>query len=140
MAHSVDASVKAFLDGLDPKARPLVQALRRTVRDVAPEVVETVIWDALSYHRPWIGGRVKGAVCQIVVRRGRVRLDFIHGVELHDPDHLLQGTQLSKRFFPIERASDALRPEIAWLIDEAARFVHGKAAQRRAHEPPDSQS
>jgi hypothetical protein len=135
MGQSTERSVKAFLDGLDPHVLPLVQALRRMVRDVTPEAVETVIWDALSYHRPWLGGRVKGAVCQIVVRRGHVRLDFVHGVALKDPGQLLQGAGLSKRYVPIDCAPDATRPEIALLIDEAAQFIPGKVADRRAPDP-----
>jgi hypothetical protein len=74
----------------------------------------------LSYHRPEVGGRVKGAVCQIGVKRGQVRLDFIHGVRLVDALGLLQGDRLSKRFIPIRTIADAKRSEITALIREAA--------------------
>jgi hypothetical protein len=76
-----------------------------------------------TYHRPKVGGRVKGAVCQIVVEGDRVRLDFIHGIRLTDPCRLLRGDRISKRFVPIEAAEDAVganRPEIVALIVEAA--------------------
>jgi hypothetical protein len=55
-----------------------------------------------------------------VVKRDQVRLDFIHGVRLADPEGLLQGDRLSKRFVSIRTAADAERPEIAALIREAA--------------------
>jgi hypothetical protein len=55
-----------------------------------------------------------------VVKRDRVRLEFIHGIRLADRSGLLQGEQLSKRFVPIDTISDAERPEIANLIREAA--------------------
>jgi hypothetical protein len=115
-----EADPKAFLDSLSPEARQIVTALRSVVRRAAPEVEETVLWGGLSYHRPHIGGRVKGAVCQIVVKRSDVRLDFIHGIRLADPQGLLQGDGVSKRFIPIRSAADAARPEIAALIREAA--------------------
>jgi hypothetical protein len=95
-------------------------ALRDVVRRAVPEAEESLLWGGLSYHRPQVGGRVKGAVCQIGVKRGKVRLDFIHGIRLADPSRLLQGNRLSKRFIPIESAADAERPEIAALIREAA--------------------
>jgi hypothetical protein len=62
----------------------------------------------------------KGAVCQIAVKRGQVRLDFIHGIRLVDPSALLRGHRLSKRFIPIGSVADAQRPEVAALIREAA--------------------
>jgi hypothetical protein len=112
--------LKKFLDALPPEARQLVSALRDVVHRTVPHAEETLLWGGLSYHRPEVGGRVKGAVCQIGVKRGVVRLDFIHGIRLADPCGLLQGDRLSKRFVPIGSAADARRPEIVKLILEAA--------------------
>lgn len=114
------ADLKAFLDPLSPETRQLVSALRNLVRCTVPQAEESIVWGCLSYHRPQVGGRVKGAVCQIVVKRGEVRLEFIHGVRLADPCGLLQGDLVSKRFLPIETVADAERPEVASLIREAA--------------------
>jgi len=115
-----EADLQAFLDGLSPEARQLVSALRNVIRRAAPQVEETLLWGGLSYHRPEVGGRVKGAVCQIVAKRGEVRLDFIHGIRLADPGGLLQGKLVSKRFIPIRAVADAARPEVAALIRQAA--------------------
>jgi hypothetical protein len=49
-----------------------------------------------------------------------VRLDFIHGIRLADPDGLLEGDLLSKRYVPIRSAADARRPAISRLIREAS--------------------
>ena len=114
------ADLEAFLDTLEPVARKLVVALRRVVRRTVPKAEESLLWGGLSYHRPRIGGRVKGAICQIGVKRGQVRLDFIHGIWLADPGGLLQGNLKSKRYIPIATTADADRPEIADLIREAA--------------------
>jgi hypothetical protein len=113
-------SVETFLDALPPDMRQLVLVLRDVVRRNTPDAQESFVWGSLSYHRPQVGGRVKGAVCQIVVKRGQVRLDFIHGICLADPCGLLQGDRVSKRFIPIETVADAERPEVAALIREAA--------------------
>ena len=112
--------VEAFLDALPPDTRPLVLALRDVVRRTVPHAEESLLWGSLSYHRPEVGGRVKGAVCQIVVKGVQVRLDFIHGIRLADPCGLLQGDGVSKRFVPIGAVADAERPEIVALIREAA--------------------
>ena len=110
------ADLKAFLDALPPDTRQLVLALRDVVRRTVPHAEESLLWGGLSYHRPQVGGRVKGAVCLIVVKGGRVRLDFIHGFRLADPCGLLQGDGASKRFVPIGAVADAERPEVVALI------------------------
>jgi hypothetical protein len=115
-----DTAVREFLDALPPQVVGLVAALRGAVRRAAPEAEETCVWNCLSYHRPAVGGRVKGAVCQIVVRLGRVRLDFIHGIRLADPKGLLEGDGRSKRFVPIHSVAEARRPQVEALIREAA--------------------
>jgi hypothetical protein len=111
---------EGFVRRLPPGTRGLVSALRAVVRRTVPDAEETVLWGGLSYHRPEVGGRVKGAVCQIVVKGGAVRLDFIHGIRLKDPSRLLEGRLVSKRFVPIATAADARRSEIAALIRDAA--------------------
>jgi hypothetical protein len=112
----------AFVDDLSPRTRAVVVALRDLIRRLVPEAEESIVWGSLSYHRPEIGGRVKGAVCQIVVKRDQVRLDFIHGVRLADPGRLLQGDRHSKRYVTIETIAETQRPQIAALIREAAEL------------------
>jgi hypothetical protein len=77
--------VEAFLDALPPDTRKRVLALRDVVGRTVAHAEESLLWGSRSYHRPQVGGRVKGAVCQIVVKGGQVRLDFIHGIWLADP-------------------------------------------------------
>jgi hypothetical protein len=112
--------LKQFLKALSPATRKLVSALRNVVRRTAPDAEESLLWGSLSYHRPQVGGRVKGAVCLIVVKEDNVRLDFIHGIRLVDPSGVLRGDGVSKRFVPIETAADAERPEVIALIEQAA--------------------
>lgn len=116
----MDSEVAAYLARLKPSQKKLVTALRQTVRANAQEAEETVLWGGLSYHRPRVGGRVKGALCHICVKRGKVRLDFIHGIRLADPYGLLEGKLKSKRWLNIRSLSDIKRPGIAVLIREAA--------------------
>lgn len=128
----MDADVRTFLDNVPPEARELVSALRTVVRRTIPQAEESIVWGSLSYHRPDVGGRVKGAVCLIVVRRDQVRLDFIHGIRLADPSSLLQGRQVSKRFVRIKTVADLERPEILALIREAAALDPTRWAEANA--------
>jgi hypothetical protein len=112
-------NLASFLAGLSAQTRKIVAALRKVIRQTVPEAEESFLWGGLSYHRPRVGGRVKGAVCQIGVKKGQVRLDFIHGIRLTDPQQLLQGDRKSKRFIPIATLADVERPQIAELIRQA---------------------
>jgi len=117
--------MELFLDTLPHDTRELVVALRSIIRKISPDAEETMLWGGISYHTPWIGGRVKGALCQIEAKGSEVRIAFIHGIRLADPTHLLCGTALSKRFVPIQSLAEAQRPEIAALIREASAIEFG---------------
>lgn len=114
--------VREFLDQLPRDRREVVLALRETVKRIAPNAQESVLWGGLSYHRPRVGGRVKGAVCQINRKRDEVRLEFIHGVRLSDPERILLGDAISKRYVLIRTVQDARDAVIASLIREATRL------------------
>lgn len=119
------SAVARWIEDLDPPCRAIVKALRSTIRRAAVGTEETVVWGSLSYHRPAVGGRVKGAVCQVVVKAGNVRLDFIHGVLLPDPHGLLRGDGISKRHVAIPSVAAARRREVRALIREAAATLPG---------------
>lgn len=112
--------IEIFLDSLPLDIRELVSALRTIVRETVPDAEETMLWGGISYHTPWLGGRVKGALCQIEAKGSEVRIAFIHGIRLADPASLLRGSALSKRYVPVHSIADAQRPEILALIREAS--------------------
>lgn len=134
--------IPAFVARLPVDLRPIVRALRAVVKATVPQTQESVLWGSLSYHRPAVGGRVKGAVCLITAKRGQVRLEFIHGVRLKDPAALLRGERISKRYVPIPTASAAQRPELAALIRAAAEveFTSLAAAPPASERPRSSPS
>lgn len=127
-----DDDLRRLLDSLPSGVRQLVLALRNVVRRNVPQAEESHLWGGLSYHRPEVGGRVKGAVCQINFKGGQVRLEFIHGIRLADPSGLLQGHLVSKRFVHIATAADAERSEIGALIREAAALDPAEWAEPAA--------
>ena len=125
MKQHTDTSItiEEFLDGLSPDSRTIVLALRDVVKRLLPHIKETMLWGALSYHRPDMGGRIKGAVCMITAKHHDVRLEFIHGVRLADPHRLLLGDLKSKRTISIHSVEEANRTSIAALIRAAARVT-----------------
>jgi hypothetical protein len=124
--RAMPRDVSELIDGLPTGLQPTVSALRALIRKTVPDAVESLLWGGLSYHRPDVGGRVKGAVCLIGVKDGKVRLEFIHGVRLADPHRLLRGTRLSKRYVPVDGVAGARRRELAELLRAAASVDFAK--------------
>jgi hypothetical protein len=112
----------SFLARVSSPQRRLITSLRSLIRKVAPEAKETVLWGSLSYHRPAVGGRVKGALCLITPRQDAIHLGFIHGAAIADPDHLLQGSRKSKRYVPIRRMADIKVKPLRSLLRAAAKY------------------
>src|SRR5512143_4143343 len=88
------------------EVKDIVLELRNLVASACPQASESLLWGGLSYHDASKGGRVKGAICMIEFRQLPVRLSFIHGVRLKDPQGLLRGDRLSKRFVEIGSYED----------------------------------
>jgi hypothetical protein len=114
--------VERFLQFKPVKVRDIVLELRNLVASVAPEATERILWKGLSYHDGRRGGPVKGGICQIEIHADRVRLSFIHGAFLQDPEGLLEGDRLAKRFIEVMSYDQAPWSDLKYLIEESARF------------------
>src|SRR5512139_536546 len=90
--------IETFLQRIPADLQDIVLEIRNIVASVAPDAVEVVRWGGLSYFHEGRGGIVNAGICQIGIHSDYIRLDFIHGIFLSDPKHLLQGTQKVKRF------------------------------------------
>jgi hypothetical protein len=112
----------SFLRCIPPHQTEVVAALRQLIRRAAPDSTETVLWGSLSYHRSRFEGRIKGAVCLITLKPDCVHLGFIHGAALADPDHLLRGSRIAKRFVPIRDVRDIDVNALSALIKAADEY------------------
>jgi hypothetical protein len=116
------AEVERLLTFVPPDLRDIALELRNVVASACPFATERILWRGLSYHDSRRGGPVKGAICQIELQRDGVRLSFIHGARLADPNSLLRGDRLSKRYVTIKSYDDAPWEALRQLIEEAARL------------------
>lgn len=121
--------IEVLVAGLSRQQRQVVAKLRRLIRQAAPEAEETVLWGSLSYHRPALGGRIKGAVCLITPKMDCVHLGFIHGAVLTDPLRLLRGTAKVKRFVRIEKVGDIDEDALRNLVKESAKYDPRKTSR-----------
>jgi hypothetical protein len=117
-----NAEVEGFLAFSRPEIRDIALELRNLISSACPNATEKVLWGGLSYHNSTKGGPVKGAICQIELERDQVRISFIHGARLRDPDSWLTGNQLSKRYLVIDSYEQTPWNAIRSLIEEAAEL------------------
>lgn len=114
--------VESFLKYTPQPLQDIVFELRNLIAEAASDAVEVVRWGGLSYFHAGRGGVVSAGICQIGLHEGYIRLDFIHGAFLSDPQHLLEGRQKVKRFVKIKSYDEAPWDDLKQLIEESSRF------------------
>jgi hypothetical protein len=96
--------------------------LRNLVARIAPSATEVIHRQGITYYHADRGGPVSAGVCQILVRDDHIDLAFIHGAFLPDPQHLLVGDGIAKRFIPIVSYDQAPWEDLEEMIDSSDRF------------------
>jgi len=114
--------LEKFLQQTQPHLQEIVLELRNIIASVAPAATETVLWNGLSYYDEKRGGPVSAGICQIDVHEDHVRLAFIHGSFLSDPQHLLEGVRKYKRFVRIQSFENAPWDYLKDLITSSSHF------------------
>ena len=114
--------IESFLKFTPAPLQDIVFELRNLIAEVASDAVEVIRWKGLSYLHEGRGGVVSAGICQIGIREGYIRLDFIHGAFLSDPKKLLEGHQKAKRFIRIKSYEEAPWDDLKKLIEESSTF------------------
>ena len=114
--------IETFLQKTQPHLRDIVFELRNLIAEVAPDATEIIQWRGLTYYHQAHGGPVSAGICQIGIHPDHVRLAFIHGAFLPDPNHLLEGDRKAKRFVRIFQYDQAPWEDLRVLITLSARF------------------
>mgnify|MGYP001568586229 CR=1 FL=1 len=133
-AMATDAATQELLDKAPPEIRQLAEALRKLVKDVAPEAEAPIEmrrateaeergikgWKAISYSRD-------GMVCGIQPQRNWVNLIFYRGVELPDPEGVLDGAGKGIRAVKVKKPDDIRGDTLTPLVKAAFRLRGTKA-------------
>ena len=99
--------------------RPIMNALRETVFEVDPDTCEVVrLGDRAATYG--VGPRkMLDGYAYIMPHKNWINLGFYQGVELVDPEGLLEGTGAKLRHVKIRSLDDANRPAVHTLIEGA---------------------
>lgn len=100
----------------------IVLEIRNIVASVAPQATESQHSWGFSYYYKERGGPVSAGICQIGIFRDHVRLGFIHGAFLPDPEGLLVGEPKYKKHIRIYQYEQASWEYLRQLIVASAKF------------------
>ena len=102
-----------------PDVVALTRILRATVRSALPWAVEKINpgWHALAYHDP-----EAGYVAGIFPGEESAKLGLEHGVDLPDPDGLLEGDGSQVRYVVVDAWDPDLREPIIDMLHAAEEF------------------
>jgi hypothetical protein len=116
--------IAALLRDCPDELCDLVLELRDLVCRVAAASTEAVKFGCLCYFKPdQPYGVIGGNVCMIGWREDAVRLAFIHGAYLPDPEGLLKGSGKAKRYVEIRSRADIRQPAVTHLIRAALAYT-----------------
>jgi len=116
--HEVDT----VLQRVEPRLRDIVFELRNLVAEAEPQANEIIHWFGLSYCQPGYTQPVSRGICQIWLQPDHIQVAFLQGAFLPDPQHLLTGDRIAKRFLRIYSYEEAPWDDLKALIDAAARY------------------
>jgi len=104
--------IKGYLASLGKDKLPVVQDLRKLIREAIPDSHETIKWGTLVFEREKIIGA-------IMVHKEQVNLQLWRGSELTDKEGMLQGTTKSMRHLAFVKKSDIKKGPVKAFLKEA---------------------
>jgi len=101
---------------LDEDRLNIILEIHNLVAAVSPAATVEMRQYGIVYYDASRGGPVSAGICQSLVKTDHVRLAFIHGAFLPDPQGLLKGATFPKRFMRIFHYDDAPWDAVQALI------------------------
>lgn len=110
--------IELFLAGYSPN----VQAISREVREMTlramPQAHE-VLYAGHNHFAYLIGESMRDRICYICPMKDYVRLGFMFGTHLSDPEHLLVGEGKRLRHVKVRSLDEARCPALGRLVEAA---------------------
>jgi len=113
---TVDEDVERLLGSHAPEIAATARALRSAIRDAAPEYVEHVDFGnkLIAFGRTM---QMRDLAFAVIPHTAHVNLQLADGVDLPDPDGLVEGTGKRIRHVKVRSADAAGSPPIRAVIE-----------------------
>jgi hypothetical protein len=117
-----ERSIENYLQQVPAELQDIILEIRNIVASVAPNATEKQHNRGFSYYFKERGGPVSAGICQIGIFSDHIRLGFIHGAFLPDPQGLLVGEPKYKKHIRLYSFEDAPWEYLRQLIEDSSRF------------------
>lgn len=116
-ATTIPADVEKLISEHDPDIQAIERRLRQVILEAMPDAREMVDWGnhLLAYS---LGERMRDLTFAIIAHKAHVNLQLPDGVDLADPDGLVEGTGKRIRHVKCRSVEDCDRPALRRLIDQ----------------------
>lgn len=113
---SVDADVEKLLEPHAPVVAATARALRAAIREAAPDFVEQVDFGnrLIAFGRSM---KMRDLTFAVIPHSAHVNLQLADGVDLPDPDGLIEGTGKRIRHVKVRSVESAGSPAVRAIID-----------------------
>jgi len=115
---SADPDINAYLSKYDEKVRDHGLKLREILHANLPGIIEQIDLPAKMIAYGY-GQKYIEMICCILPSKKGLKLAFYKGVDLPDPDHLLEGTAKISRYVEIKSATQIYSAVLKQLIESA---------------------
>lgn len=115
-----------YLRDQNPRNQKIIRALRRFVRSVEPQLIESVKWG----NGCWLAGTEP--IAFVYADAGLVQFGFLTGSSLTDPRGLLEGSGRYVRHIKVRSASEIDRAAFGALLKQAVSRRRPMSRRRTA--------
>jgi len=112
--------VLTFLSRYDEKVYKLATELRKVILENLPDIIELLDGPAKMIAYCY-GQKYADLVCVIIPSKKGLKLGFNRGIELSDPDKMLEGNGKVSRYVEIRSADSIKSVAMKTLIKEASK-------------------
>ena len=111
-------AIEMFLAGYSPNVQAISTDLRAMTRRAMPQARE-VLYARHNHFAYLLSESMRDSICYICPMKDYVRLGFMFGTHLADPEHLLVGEGKRLRHVKVRTIEEARRPALERLVKAA---------------------
>jgi hypothetical protein len=113
--YVAEITVDKYIAGLENWQAEIVSEVRQIILTAAPEADESVKWAQPVYE-------INGPFAYIKAFKNSVNFGFWRGVDINDPELLLQGSGEKMRHFKLTSLEDINRPVFTDYVQQAIKL------------------
>lgn len=120
--HPISAELEDFLTSFSKESQGIALELRDQILDLAPGIIEQIDVPAhlLGYG---FAQTYKHLACVIIFQKDYVNLGFPRGVDLEDPEALLEGSGQKARHVKVYSIEETTAPGVLSLLKESIEIT-----------------